>query len=66
MSQFKKKKSNKFDCPMCGNPLVETTKPLIKCCYCNTIIVPKSKVLKREERIYEKKSQTSDNEEVKF
>lgn len=43
-----------FECPMCGNSLKETDKYLIKCQFCDTIIVPKSSKLKREEAIYVK------------
>lgn len=43
-----------FDCPMCGNPLKETTKRLIKCPFCETIIIPRSSKLKRKEQVYVK------------
>lgn len=44
-----------FDCPSCGNPLFESTKPVVKCPYCETIIVPRSKRLNRKEHVYDSK-----------
>ena len=41
------KKDNEFDCPSCGNPLIESTRDRIKCQWCNQIIIPKSRRLNR-------------------
>lgn len=50
-----KKQHKEFNCPMCGNPLLESSKALIKCPFCETIIVPKSTKLQRKEQVYDKK-----------
>lgn len=50
-----------FDCPSCGNPLYESTKPVVKCPYCGTIIVPRCKCLNRREHIYERKENAKAN-----
>lgn len=55
MKQKTNHKSRVFDCPSCGNPLLESFKDAIKCPYCGTIIVPKNRKLRRKESIYEKK-----------
>lgn len=55
MGRSNRDKDRLFDCPSCGNPLKENTKNRIRCPYCRTIIVPKSRKLHREEAIYEKK-----------
>lgn len=44
-----------FDCPSCGNPLYESTKPIVKCPFCETIIIPRCKKLNRREQIYANK-----------
>lgn len=49
-----KTKSIEFDCPVCGNPLIMSDKDFIRCKYCNQIIIPKSKKLKRDADIYKK------------
>lgn len=54
-------KQRLFDCPMCGNPLPERIKPRMRCNFCETIIVPKSSKLKREEKIYVKEENEEDN-----
>lgn len=51
-----KNRNREFNCPSCGNPLLESYKEAIKCPYCGTIIVPKNSKLHREEHIYEKKA----------
>lgn len=48
------KKLKEFDCPSCGNPLQESRKSLIKCPYCETVIIPQYSTLKRKAAIYEK------------
>ncbi len=48
-------KKQEFGCPSCGNPLYESTRPVVKCPFCETIIVPRSNKLNRREHIYESK-----------
>lgn len=55
-----KKTVLEFTCPSCGNPLYESVKPVVKCPYCQTVIVPRSRKLKREERIYEHKKKETE------
>lgn len=50
------KQNKQFDCPACGNPLQESKKPVIRCPYCETIIVPQNSKSKRKASVYVKKS----------
>lgn len=51
---MRKNNFTEFDCPVCGNPLIQSNKDFIRCKYCNQIIIPKSRKLKREADIYVK------------
>lgn len=34
----KHRKSNTFDCPSCGNPLIKSNKQQIRCIYCKRLV----------------------------
>lgn len=56
-------KGNTFDCPQCGNPLYKSKRDIVKCVWCNTLIVPQgfgknskeAKILERTDLDNEKK-----------
>ncbi len=35
---MEKKRKNMFDCPICGNPLIRSKKPQIRCIYCKRLV----------------------------
>lgn len=52
MQQQNTTKDNEFECPICGNILIESMKPHIQCKWCNQTIIPKSRRLNRPADIY--------------
>lgn len=51
-------KNSTFECPMCGNPLNLSNKPVIKCMYCEQLVVPRGygQFKGREPELYRKKN----------
>ncbi len=61
LKDMKKEKTRNFPCPSCGNDLIETKRSLIKCPFCETIIIPQNLKMKREAEIFDRKK----NEDLK-
>lgn len=47
---MEKRRKNVFDCPICGNPLIRSKKPQIRCIYCKCLVdVPQNTNRKKME-----------------
>ena len=52
-----------FECPVCGNELSNTDKPVIKCRWCKRSVVPRAIHFKREPKVYDNYKRGNRDEE---